>query len=161
MVPIKRIVCPIDFSAASLAALQEAVELAAHFEADIYLAHVGKAEKSDPEMMVIVEPEEEILASIRQALQDIAARFAFKGVTIFFSAAVGDPAAQIVKIANSKQADLIVIATHGRTGWRHLAFGSVTEEVIRTAACPVLTVRVPERNSIAACDPNKPRLALH
>jgi nucleotide-binding universal stress UspA family protein len=53
----------------------------------------------------------------------------------------GDPANEIVCIAEQEQIDLIVIATFGKTGWRRFAFGSVTEKVVRLASCPVLTVR--------------------
>ncbi|HUV14514.1 MAG TPA: universal stress protein, partial [Acidobacteriota bacterium] len=55
----------------------------------------------------------------------------------------GDPAKEIVRIAEEESVDLIVIATHGLTGWQHLVFGSVAEKVVRTAKCPVLTVRCP------------------
>jgi len=52
----------------------------------------------------------------------------------------GDPAQEICQAAKEKGADLIVIATHGQTGWRRLVFGSVTEKVVRLAPCPVLTI---------------------
>jgi universal stress protein A len=57
----------------------------------------------------------------------------------------GDAGYEIVRIARDERADLIVIATHGLTGWRHLIFGSVAERVVRSAACPVLTVRAPRQ----------------
>jgi universal stress protein A len=62
----------------------------------------------------------------------------------------GAPAQMIVDTAKSVGADLIVMATHGRTGLAHLVMGSVAEKVVRTAACPVLTVR-------RAGKPAKPR----
>jgi nucleotide-binding universal stress UspA family protein len=55
----------------------------------------------------------------------------------------GEPASEIVRTARDERADLIVIATHGLTGWRHLVFGSVAERVVRLAECPVLTIRAP------------------
>jgi nucleotide-binding universal stress UspA family protein len=54
----------------------------------------------------------------------------------------GDPAPQIVRLADDEAADIIVIATHGLAGWRKFMFGSVTEKVIRLANCPVLSIRV-------------------
>ena len=48
---------------------------------------------------------------------------------------------EITRVAESEKADLIVIATHGLTGWRRLAFGSVTDKLVRTAACSVLVLR--------------------
>lgn len=56
-------------------------------------------------------------------------------------AAVGPPADTIVRIAEERQVDLIVMGTHGRTGLQHMLLGSVAEKVVRTAPCPVLTVR--------------------
>jgi len=53
----------------------------------------------------------------------------------------GDAAGEIVRVAEEQRMDLIVIATFGKTGWRRLAFGSVTEKVVRLAPCPVLVVR--------------------
>ena len=56
----------------------------------------------------------------------------------------GKPADEIVKLADEKDANMIVIATHGESGWHRFLFGSVTEKVIRTASRPVLTVRQPQ-----------------
>jgi universal stress protein A len=56
----------------------------------------------------------------------------------------GSASQSITDTANSDRADLIIMATHGRTGLAHMFLGSVTEKVVRTAACPVLTVRHPQ-----------------
>ena len=56
----------------------------------------------------------------------------------------GKPADEIVKLADEKNADLIVIATHGESGWQRFLFGSVTEKVVRTTSRPVLTVHQPQ-----------------
>jgi nucleotide-binding universal stress UspA family protein len=55
----------------------------------------------------------------------------------------GQPADEIARVAERNQADLIVIATHGHTGWRRFLFGSVAEKVVRVAPCPVLTIQEP------------------
>jgi nucleotide-binding universal stress UspA family protein len=52
----------------------------------------------------------------------------------------GEAADEILRAAREEGADVIVIATHGLTGWRHMVFGSVAEKVVRTAPCPVLTI---------------------
>jgi nucleotide-binding universal stress UspA family protein len=62
----------------------------------------------------------------------------------------GDPAAEIVRLAESEGADMIVMATHGRTGLRRLLMGSVAEAVVRRAACPVLTVKQSQHAAISA-----------
>jgi nucleotide-binding universal stress UspA family protein len=56
----------------------------------------------------------------------------------------GNAAEQIVDLARSEKADIIVTATHGLTGWRKFIFGSVAEKVVRLAGCPVLTVPAPQ-----------------
>jgi nucleotide-binding universal stress UspA family protein len=57
----------------------------------------------------------------------------------------GNAAAEIVRIADREQVDVIVIATYGKTGWRRLVLGSVAEKVVRLATCPVVTVRARTR----------------
>jgi nucleotide-binding universal stress UspA family protein len=57
---------------------------------------------------------------------------------------IGDPAESIVKLSEKEEADLIVMSTHGRSGIKGLFFGSVAEKVVRSAACPVLTMRYKE-----------------
>jgi len=58
---------------------------------------------------------------------------------------LGGAADEIIRISGEEKVDLIVIATHGQTGWRHMVFGSVAEKVVRLAPCPVLTVRAPHK----------------
>jgi len=60
---------------------------------------------------------------------------------------LGDPAKGILEIAEKERVDLIVIATHGRTGWPHLVTGSVAEKVVRHASSPVLTIRMPRKQT--------------
>ena len=64
----------------------------------------------------------------------------------------GDPANQIVQLAEEEQVDMIVIATHGFSGWKKFMFGSVTEKVIRFAACPVLSIRAPQNEEDTKTD---------
>ncbi len=141
--PIRTIVCLTDFSDSSLQALREAVDLAAHFEADIYLLHVISSEdyRRDQDVAIVAQSEEEYIGTVNNGLKEIATRFAVHGVSIVTLIAFGDPADQIVRISREKDADLIVIATHGKAGCQHVAFGSVAEKVVRHATCPVLTIR--------------------
>jgi nucleotide-binding universal stress UspA family protein len=61
--------------------------------------------------------------------------------------AEGDPAAEIIRAAQETGAELIVMGTHGRTGLQRLLMGSVAEQVLRKASCPVLTVKAPHASS--------------
>jgi nucleotide-binding universal stress UspA family protein len=72
---------------------------------------------------------------------------------------IGFPAEDIVRLATEVQADLIVVGTHGRRGLSHLLLGSVAERVIRTAPCPVLTVRRAEHEFVEGLGTADPGLA--
>jgi nucleotide-binding universal stress UspA family protein len=138
----KRILCPVDFSETARAALETAIELASKFDSEIVLVHAYP-------IPGYTFPDGSAVASSRM-LQDEATRhleewrlLAVKGgakhVTV--ETAVGDPAGEIVRIAQEAKIDLVVMGTHGRTGIEHALMGSIAERVVRRAKCPVLTVR--------------------
>jgi nucleotide-binding universal stress UspA family protein len=149
MFPAKKIVCPTDFSDGSFRALAEASELASHFGAEVCLMHVLPylPQSTEPG---IPEPQTARHAEIEDELRKLAVPHKSKGIRTYLYEADGDPAEEIVRAAEEVGADLIVIATHGNTGWRHLAFGSVTEKVVRLATCPVLTLRMAPVRSVKA-----------
>jgi nucleotide-binding universal stress UspA family protein len=145
MVPWKKIVCPSDFSDGSVEALAQATELAQHFQSDLYLVHVLSTQPETAEWRGEADvPGVERLVSSEAAekLRKLAAPLAAKNLRAHALIVHGDAAEQIVRVAKDEGADVIVIATHGAAGWRHLAFGSVTEKVVRLAMCPVLTIRM-------------------
>ena len=82
-------------------------------------------------------------ASADKSLDRISREKISQAVNRQFKVIYGDPAIQIVRLATDETVDLIVIATHGLTGWRKFMFGSVTEKVIRMSSHPVLSIRVP------------------
>jgi nucleotide-binding universal stress UspA family protein len=146
MLPIKRILCPTDFSEPALTALKTACELAQHFEAELKILHVIAFTPPFPSDMIVVaapnyypsdaerksEAERQIDALLRQLVPE--------GVRVTAEVKMGYAAEEITCAAADDDADMIVIGTHGETGWRHLAFGSVAEKVVRLAQRPVLTV---------------------
>lgn len=147
MLKFKRILCPIDFSDLSLNALKFAVELASTFQAELHLLHVFEgydAISLNPEMAMSPMPEwlpklrllcHEKLAALPSP--DLAARCP----AIIRADREGPAIHEILEYAAHQKIDLIVLATHGRTGLKHLVMGSVAENVVRSAACPVLTIR--------------------
>jgi nucleotide-binding universal stress UspA family protein len=147
MLPLKKIVCPTDFSEASGKALADALELAREFTAEIVLVNVIPVlppAPSDPNISFAVpEYERALHVDAERRLKEMDAALAGKGVAVRSAVGHGDPGAEIVRIAKDENADLIVIATHGMTGWRHAMFGSVAEKVVRLAHRPVLTVPAP------------------
>jgi nucleotide-binding universal stress UspA family protein len=145
MWPPKKILCPTDFSEGSERAISQASAMAKQIGAAIYLLHVIPALTvlpTDPvHSLSLVQAQESLRIQFKEHLQDSAEEIHAAGVTSRTIIGLGDAAAVIVQIAEQKQADLIVIATYGKTGWRRLAFGAVTEKVVRFATCPVLTIR--------------------
>jgi universal stress protein A len=133
----KRILCPIDFDENSLHALRAAARIARREEAKLYVLHV--VPPVDP--IVISAPfisqrsEENALSELRRIAQD-----ELTGVDYELLARSGYPADEIVAAEAATDANLVIMATHGRTGVSHLLLGSVAEKVVRQSSCPVLIV---------------------
>ncbi len=144
--PFKRILAPTDFSEPSYEALDLAVELAQHFGAELYLLHVVPPLHVVPVPVNVEIPlyEMEMREAAQRSMQELIEQRIPKEMTVFSSVIWGDPADEIIAYQKEKEVDLIVIATHGRGGWKRFVFGSVTEKVVRHPTCPVLTVNAPE-----------------
>lgn len=145
MLPPKLILSPIDFSDPSIEAVNVATDLAARFGAELCLAHVVPAlPKLPPSVSIFKEGEYEqyLNRDAAEHLERLAQTISEKGVkskTIVGTA--NDVGMELVRIAEHENADLIVIATHGMTGWHPMVFGSVTEKVVRASDRPVLVLR--------------------
>jgi nucleotide-binding universal stress UspA family protein len=148
MLPFKKILCPVDFSGASRSAMGAAAELAQQFQAEMYLVHVVPvvpALPPDPNFVFEVpEYERALHADAERQLLGLVEELTAKGLTVHTVVGHGDAGSEIVRVATSEGVDLVVIATHGMTGWRHVMFGSVAEKVVRLAHRPVLTVPAPK-----------------
>ena len=135
---IKRILVPIDFSEPSLKGLHRAVALSQHFGATLLVLFVAEV------IYYAAENVGRLLEDQRRQaeseLAELKARLAQQGVKLQTLLETGVPAQAIVDAARRHSVELIVMATHGRTGLSHLLMGSVAEKVVRTAACPVLTI---------------------
>ncbi len=146
MLPFKKILYPTDFSEASYEALKAANELALHFSAELCLVHVvSPVVPASPEFAPGVLPLQEMQASAEKSLQEVALQRVSKELHVRQMVVLGGAADEIIRMSKENRADLIVIATHGQTGWRHMVFGSVAEKVVRLSPCPVLTIRAPQR----------------
>jgi universal stress protein A len=147
MLPLKKIVCPTDFSEPSFEALQAAVELARHFSAELIVVHVVQpiplvaAEHMGSVVFNVQAYQEEMEQAALKKLQQLLAERVAAAIAVRPLVALGDPADQIVRAADDAKADLIVIATRGQTGIKRLVFGSVAEKVVRLAGTPVLSIR--------------------
>ncbi len=148
MTDIKRILCPTDFSESSRHALEQAVHWASWYMAQITVLHVCAAPVAAlagadagpvlPEALCLSDQErarieEELRLFVEPVLSDSV-------VPVVRDTADGQVVAGILNEATSMPADLLVMGTHGRTGFTRMLLGSVTERVLRRAPCPVLTV---------------------
>jgi len=147
MLPIRKLLAPTDFSDTSAETVIRASELAQHFGAELLIAHVIPpipTLPSDPHYNFEVPAYQDALReNARRQLDETIAGLVLKELKARALLSHGDPAREIVQMAREENVDMIVIATHGLTGWQHLVFGSVAEKVVRFAECPVLTVRGP------------------
>jgi universal stress protein A len=148
---IRKILVPTDFSPASGKAFEYARRLAEEFDAEVMLVHVLEPGASSvfaglPDASALVEAELATAETNLRALVDSArmCRTACAKSTI----RTGVATHEIVEVAKELDVDLIVIATHGFTGWKYFAIGSTAERVARAAPCPVLVVREKEHDFI-------------
>jgi nucleotide-binding universal stress UspA family protein len=139
MFPIHTILHPTDFSDYSRGAFELACALARDYGAKLVVLHVNRPPAVyAPDGIVIGAPVEEpyeLRAKLAQLRPDD------PRVTTEYKLLDGEPADQILRAATNVNADLIILGTHGTTGLARLLMGSVAEDVLRKASCPVLTVR--------------------
>ncbi len=142
---INRILVPIDFSAHSKNALKYAIPMAEQFDAALYLVYVVEPTvyPADLGFGQVVMPgiEDELREKGADELQELIENEIRGRVKASASVRTGKPHQEILLEAKEKKIDLIVIATHGHTGVEHMLFGSTAARVVRTATCPVLTIR--------------------
>jgi nucleotide-binding universal stress UspA family protein len=149
MIAFKRILVPSDFSDTSAAAVRYAVALARNFDARLYFLHVGDRAQSQFESEFPIGVDNTVEHAFRERLLRIVTPQEQVELNPEFVVRPGGPAAEIVRYAQEANFDLIVMGTHGRGLVGHMVMGSVAEKVVRTASCPVLTVRMVAAASIA------------
>lgn len=144
---IQKIILATDFSEASQDAIKYAKWISTSLAAELKILHVF-----EPSGWMVPSPyyytpgfEEWVETSIentrqkgREALETLAESFGEHTETIFIE---GDPSKEIVRAAAEQNTDLLILGTHGYTGWNHLTLGSIAEYVVRHAPCPVLTIK--------------------
>lgn len=145
MKPFQRILVPVDFSEHSAVAVQMAADLSRRYEASVTLVHVyeplayalpdGYLLFTEPQLNGLMEEFGKLLDAEKQRARAAGA------VRVDAQLLQGFAAGEIRQLAEQGAFDLIVMGTHGRKGLSHALLGSVAERVVRTAPCPVLTVR--------------------
>jgi universal stress protein A len=153
MIPPK-ILLATDFSENSRPARNYAVCYAKAFDADLLILHVinstniGYPTLEEGVPMDISAAIESIQESVGRALEVLARECSDGPKSVDTTSRLGSPAYEIVRFADEISAGLIVMGTHGWSGFKHLIMGSTAENVVRTANCPVLTVRSSARDKV-------------
>jgi nucleotide-binding universal stress UspA family protein len=143
----KKILVPIDFSATSKKAFQYALRFADQFGSEIVLLHVIEpieAISGAPLAVDIFAQPEEDTTQAEAELARLTASSHSRRNSFVSTVRTGHASNEITKAAKELDIDLIVIATHGYTSWRHMCIGSTAELVVRTAPCPIFVVREKE-----------------
>lgn len=144
---IGKILVPVDFSEHSRKAVRYAFAFARQFDAEVTLVHIIEQIVYPGDWMYppitmtdfAVEKSDEIMKRLR--LLDTGS-----GVKIGHVVRPGRAWKEVTEIAREEKSDLIILATHGYTGLKHVLLGSVAEKIVRHAPCPVLSVRADERD---------------
>jgi nucleotide-binding universal stress UspA family protein len=139
-----KILVPIDFSQSSHAALEMAADLAQHFHAELHLVHVIPTfpRTTFPDFI----PETKFLEKVRKDAErhfaGCQADLGAKGIKVSFCIEDGnDVTGNIIDVVEREKIDLVVISTHGITGWHPMAFGSIAEKLVKLVQCPLLLLR--------------------
>jgi nucleotide-binding universal stress UspA family protein len=148
MVAFKEVLVPTDFSEYSVRAVDYGVEIAGKFASHITLVHVVEPLLQAADLTWTTVDFEELnreqRAAAREQLDKLAGDRIPKGIACDAVILFGKAFVEIVRCARERNADLIVMATHGRGAISHLLLGSTAEKVVRKATCPVLTVKHPK-----------------
>jgi universal stress protein A len=144
---VQRILFPTDFPHYNDPALKYASSLAAEADALLYIVHVDEmqgvnAAMGEPGNLIAAAVAHEGRPEVRERLENVVPTI--KDVTYEHYYLSGSPVTEILKFAARENVDLIVMASHGRTGLSRLLMGSIAEGVMRKAPCPVLIARQPE-----------------
>jgi nucleotide-binding universal stress UspA family protein len=160
MLEVKRILCPLDFSEFSMRAYRHALSLAEHYRSKLIALHTVEVWRHpSASFAVTADLYDEYCQSLRgrgeEQLQEFVKNNTHNQAQPELVVDEGIAADSILSCAQEQKADLIVMGTHGLRGFDRLMLGSVTDRVMRKAACPVLAVREPPRGA-AAADQERP-----
>jgi nucleotide-binding universal stress UspA family protein len=149
MLSFNAIVVPTDFSDHSLRALAYAIGLAEKYEASVNMIYVHEPALQVSDMAWVGVDERSLKEEhVKQAhgnIERIKREQIPTGLSARVEVRTGNAVDEIIRYADEVNADMIVMATHGRSGLSHILMGSTAEQVIRKASCPVLTLKHPMR----------------
>jgi len=145
---IKKILIPTDFSSSAMHALKYAVEFNKSFNARLYILHVLQdiTDFSEFNLSPTILPQlyAEFEQNATHKLEEIVNHLVPKDTACDTYIIHGVPFFEIIQFSKDEGIDLIIMGSHGRTGIKHVLFGSTAEKVVKKAACPVLTIKHPD-----------------
>lgn len=141
---LKRILVPIDFSDPATTALRQAAMLGGATGAEILLLYIIEPIAYPAELGVVVNLESDLEDRAQLELERLRDRYLSDYSHCECLVEQGVPDVEILEVARRRAVDMIVIGTHGHSGFKHLLLGSTAERVVRAARCPVLTVHYPD-----------------
>ena len=147
--PFRKILCPVDFESGSVRELETAARIARDSDGTVFVLYVVPPVSMAAEPVVDVELYRQQNDAARAGLHDLAAQ-ALHGIKHELLTHVGETSGAILATERRVGADLIVMVTHGRRGLSRLISGSIAQDVIQDAQCPVLTIRLPEHRHASA-----------
>lgn len=153
MIKLAKILYPTDYSELSLAALKYALSFARQFDAQLHCLNVVDEAYQywlamGPEGVPIGPDTGLMIKTSKEQMDQFVKDHLSELPKVVTKVITGRPFVEIVRYARQQAIDLIVIATHGRSGFKHVLMGSVAERVVRKAPCPVLTCRSPEHEFV-------------
>ncbi len=142
MVEFGKILIPTDFSESAENASLYALSLAEKYGSKIYVAHVIEPFTYTSDLGIDMGDQYQVMeATAKKFLDDIVTSIKEKHIDVEGILLSGEPFVEIIKYVKQEQINLIIMATHGRSGIEHMLLGSVAEKVVRKSPCPVLTVK--------------------
>lgn len=144
---ISRILVPVDFSEHSAAAVEQAIEFAKAFDAEIDLLHsyqIGPGTVTPYGPAFPPNLYEELRVAASNQLAKVSDKVRAAGIEVKAHLSHDVPSYAIIEAAKSLSSDLIIMGTRGLTGLKHVVLGSVAERTVRGAPCPVLTLNPPD-----------------
>ena len=144
----KKVLVAVDFSENSEYAFNYALDLSKQFGGELTIVHVLNEPANlvgfyIPNSVVFEQLNKEVEEGASSKMENFCSANMGDFKNYKTSIVSGHPYEEIIRKANETDASLIVMGTHGRTGIEHLIFGSTAERVVRSASCPVLTIRLP------------------
>ncbi len=140
---LKNIICTTDFSDLSNRAIPFAASLAKEFNAKLFLCHVIGLPSTAIYGEILMDPIEQQEKAVRYAQEQLNGLTDLQKVEWEALISMGHTADEITRLAREKSADLVVAATHGRSGLKRFLLGSVVERLMRTLPCPLLSIPAP------------------